>query len=73
MEGLYYPCSENKGADKLRVYREVDLRLCFLICKNPVSHDAAHLLTKFYGCTTRFVSGLIRNPVYFTTLRIQII
>ena len=31
IEGLYYPCSDNKGAD-----READLRLCFRICKNPV-------------------------------------
>ena len=36
MEGLYYICSENKGADQLRGYREADLRLCFRICKNPV-------------------------------------
>ena len=36
MEGLYYPCSENKGADQLRGYREADLRLCFRICKKPV-------------------------------------
>ena len=36
MEGLYYPYSENKGADKLRGYREADLRLCFRICKKPV-------------------------------------
>ena len=28
-EGLYYPCSENKGADQHRCYREADLRLCF--------------------------------------------
>ena len=35
-EGLYYPCSENKGADQLRGYREADLRLCFCICKKPV-------------------------------------
>ena len=28
-EGLYYPCSENKGADQLHGYREADLRLCF--------------------------------------------
>ena len=27
--GLYYPCSENKDADQL------DLRLCFCICKKP--------------------------------------
>ena len=36
-EGLYYPYSENKGADQLRGYREADLRLCFRICKKPVS------------------------------------
>ena len=35
-DGLYYPCSENKGADQLRVYREADLRLCFRISKKPV-------------------------------------
>ena len=35
VEGLYYPCSENKGADQLRGYREADLRLCFRICKKP--------------------------------------
>ena len=32
-EGLYYLCSENKGADQLRGYREADLRLRFRICK----------------------------------------
>ena len=34
LEGLYYPCSENKGDDQLRGYREADLRLCFRICNN---------------------------------------
>ena len=33
---MYYPCSENKGADQLHGYREADLRLCFRICKKPV-------------------------------------
>ena len=33
VEGLYYLCSENKGADQLRGHREADLRLCFRICK----------------------------------------
>ena len=33
---MYYPCSENKGADQIRGYRQADLRLCFRICKNPV-------------------------------------
>ena len=32
-EELYYPCSENKGADQLRSYREADLRLCFRLCR----------------------------------------
>ena len=32
-EELYYPCSENKGADQLRGYREADLRLCFRLCR----------------------------------------
>ena len=36
VEGLYYPCSENKGADQLCGYRGADLRLCFGICKRPV-------------------------------------
>ena len=35
-EGLYYRCSENKGADQLCGYHEADLRLCFRICKKPV-------------------------------------
>ena len=33
---MYYPCSENKGADQLRGYRKADLRLCFRLGKNPV-------------------------------------
>ena len=33
VEGMYYLCSEKKGADQLRGYREVDLRLCFRISK----------------------------------------
>ena len=36
VERLYYPCSENKGTDQLRGYREADLHLCFRICKEPV-------------------------------------
>ena len=30
---MYYPCSENKGADQLRGNSEADLRLCFRPCK----------------------------------------
>ena len=31
---MYYPCSENKGADRLRSYCEADLRLFFFrLCR----------------------------------------
>ena len=33
VEELYYPCSENKGADQFRNYCEADLRLCFCLCR----------------------------------------
>ena len=46
MDCTYYPCSENKGADQLRGYREADLRLCFRICKKPVSHDEAKMVLR---------------------------
>ena len=36
VEGLYYLCSENKGADQLCGYCKADLRLCFCICKRLV-------------------------------------
>ena len=41
VEGLYYLCSENKGADQLRGYREADLRLVFAYAKCWFSHDPA--------------------------------
>ena len=50
---MYYPRSENKGADQLRGYRKADLRLCFRICKKPFSHDVAHLLMSnnyYFNC-----------------------
>ena len=44
VEVLYYPSSENKGADQLFGYREADLPLCFHICKNVgFSHDTAQM------------------------------
>ena len=43
--GMYYPYSENKGADQLPGYREADLRLCFHICKKPVfSRRASYMI-----------------------------
>ena len=53
---MFYPCSENKGADQLRDYCEADLRLCFRICRLlvfPSWHEAAHFFYynfKFKPC-----------------------
>ena len=33
VEGLYYICGENKGADQLRSYCTADLHLCFCMQK----------------------------------------
>ena len=41
-EELYYPCSENKGADQL-CYCTADLHLCFHIGKNTVLSHSNHL------------------------------
>ena len=45
VEGLCYQCSENKGADQLRGYREDDLRICFGNAKSRFSYDAAHFIS----------------------------
>ena len=45
VEELYYPCSENKGTDQLRGYREADLCLCFRIDADCLfSSAAAHFI-----------------------------
>ena len=49
VEGLYYLCSENKGADQLRGHREADLRLCFCICKNGFLMTRLKSLLFFYA------------------------
>ena len=53
VEGLYYPCSENKGTDQLRGnqlrgYREADLHLCFRICKRPVFSERGSYKSLFF-------------------------
>ena len=66
VEGLHYPCSENKGPNQLRGYREADLRLFFRICKNRFSHDATQLSTDTIRYTVH-VSDLIQPhycPIY---------
>ena len=42
VEGLYYLCSENKGADQLCGYREADCVFVFAYAKSRFSHNEAH-------------------------------
>ena len=46
-EEMYYPCSENKGADQLRGYREADCVFVFAYADCWFSHGAAQMLVKY--------------------------
>ena len=61
VEGLYYPCSENKGADQLRGYREADLRLCFRICKKPVFSQRGSNKALFAGPPDDFAGFVMQQ------------
>ena len=51
-----YPCSENKGADQLRGYREADLRLCFRMSNKPVfSRHGSYM-------EDEYLKGKMRQP-----------
>ena len=67
VEGLYCLCSENKGADQLRGYREADLRLCFRICKKPGSprRGSNGLLQTLVPCQKRMAGHLLVAIVRF--------
>ena len=47
---VYYPCSENKGADQLRGYREADLRLFRLSKLLVFSQGGSFIDTKRTYC-----------------------
>ena len=66
VEGLYYPCSENKDADQLRGYREADLRLCFLICKNPVFSGRGSNLVGYKQMISLCGGAVHIMPLYVT-------
>ena len=42
VEGLYYPCSENKGADQLPVTAKLICVFVFAYAKTRFSHDVVH-------------------------------
>ena len=69
---MYYPSSENKGADQLRCYREADLRLCFRLCRLLVSpcggsNKTCSISLYFLFCvlTTTFQSYWDRSTTFY--------
>ena len=62
VEVLFYPCSENKGADQLSGYCEADLRLCFRICKTLVfswrGSFVTHIISRFNCISTNLNESL---------------
>ena len=55
---MSYLCSENKGTDQLRGYREADLRLCFRIYAIiRFSYVVAHFSVIIYLYLSDFCSG----------------
>ena len=52
---MYYPSSENNGADQLRGYREADLRLCFRIGKNPVFSRCGSIINCAQVCMDKML------------------
>ena len=60
VEGLYYPCSENKGADQLAVTAQLIWAFVFAYVKIRFSHDAAHM----YSINI----SKLKQPMLFTKL-----
>ena len=46
VEKLYYPSSENKGADQLRSYCEADLAFVFAYAKCRLPYEAAQIFSR---------------------------
>ena len=66
---MYYPCSENKGADQLRGYREADLRLCFRICRLLVfSRGGSYIIYSdllVKSCIEKYLAIFIYSSDYY--------
>ena len=69
---MYYICSENKGADQLRGYREADLRLCFRICKKTVfSRSGSYASLGICQMSHKQVCAAIQASLKIENLEIQ--
>ena len=69
---MYYPCSENKGADQLcsYMYFTADLRLCFHIGNNPGFSRRGSF---YYGFSWVFYLSTccMKNTAIFPSLQVE--
>ena len=64
-EGLYYLCSENKGADQLRGYREAQICIfVFAYAKSRFSHDEAHIKVSMRGSKVHGPGGIMFSSTF---------
>ena len=76
VEELYYPCSENNGADQLRSYCEADLWLCFRLCKlfvfpcggSYLVHVQAEKMSDQWCLFTQLLGGNREQSISFTNV-----
>ena len=67
---MYYPSSENKGADQLRGFREADLRLCFRLCKLLVFSRGGSYFRNFVGFFFQLISKYFIYDGYLFLLQV---
>ena len=62
---MYYPSSENKGADQLRGYREADLRLCFRLCKLLDFPWGGSFMKAYFACYRHITAVFCCSDVFW--------
>ena len=73
VEGMFYTCSENKGADQFCGYHEADLRLCFRIYYNPPALLLPTVLVNIIVVVVYFYCRLhIRYPKFILVVKIVV-
>ena len=62
---MYYPCSENKGADQLRGYREADLRASLFSHMQIVGFLMRRLICLFIHVFETSLNNFMHNYCFF--------
>ena len=73
MEGLYYLCSENKGADQLHNYYASGLRLCFRICKKACFLKKVKLFEPLYSKADNCANAPMHSPGLIRVVSVRLL